>query len=314
MGPRLKSYVAVLAGQYHLSVRKTQSLLKDMFDTHFSTGLISEAQSRVSSMLTPTHQALHQHIKQSHLVHADETTHQRNLEQHTRWFWLGATDKAVFQTVRYSRDQQSAQFLLGQNPLTVTVTDQCGSYHWLPPERHQFCWAHIQRNFQKIADYSGGGLTAQIGQRLVLICQSVFRTQHRFEQGYLNDKRWRRRMLRLRAYLHYWLKKGEQVPVKRYAGRCKYALKYEIGLWVFLNYRGIPLTNNEAERCIRGSVIMRKICYGTSSDSGDKFRSRVLSIIETCKKHKLSPFDVISEIATAVTAKRPYPDVFDLAT
>lgn len=76
-----------------------------MFDTHFSTGLISEAQSRVSSMLTPTHQALHQCIKQSHLVHADETTHQRNLEQHTCWFWFGATEKAVFQTVRYSRNQ-----------------------------------------------------------------------------------------------------------------------------------------------------------------------------------------------------------------
>ena len=52
---------------------------------------------------------------------------------------------------------------------------------------------------------------------------------------------------------------------------------------MFLQYPGTPLTNNEAERCIRGSVILRKICFGTSSDRGDKFRSRVLSVIETCK-------------------------------
>jgi len=33
-------------------------------------------------------------------------------------------------------------------------------------------------------------------------------------------------------------------------------------LWVFLQYRGTPLTNNEAERCLRGSVIMRKFATG----------------------------------------------------
>ncbi|EDQ01621.1 transposase [Shewanella benthica KT99] len=52
MGPRLLSYVAVLSGLYHLSVRKIQRLLQDQYGTHFSTGLISEAQGRVSSMLT----------------------------------------------------------------------------------------------------------------------------------------------------------------------------------------------------------------------------------------------------------------------
>ncbi|EDQ01553.1 transposase [Shewanella benthica KT99] len=73
MGPRLLSYVAVLSGLYHLSVRKIQRLLQDQYGTHFSIGLISEAQGRVSSMLTPTHQALHQHIKKASLVHVDET-------------------------------------------------------------------------------------------------------------------------------------------------------------------------------------------------------------------------------------------------
>ncbi|WP_408646299.1 IS66 family transposase [Vibrio rumoiensis] len=43
------------------------------------------------------------------------------------------------------------------------------------------------------------------------------------------------------------------------------------------------LTNNEAERCIRGFVIQRKISFGTTSDAGDKFRSRIHTLIETCK-------------------------------
>ncbi|MBM7074566.1 transposase, partial [Shewanella sp. 202IG2-18] len=88
----------------------------------------------------------------------------------------------------------------------------------------------------------------------------------------------------------------------------------ETGLWVFVTHKGTPLTNNEAERCIRGTVIMRKNCFGTSSDRGDKFRSRVLSVIETCKKRGLSALEVISEIVTAVTQRKPYPDVFNLTS
>ena len=313
IGPRLLSYIAVLAGQYHLSVRKIQRLLKDQYQEHFSIGAISEAQGKISSMLTPTHQALHQHTKRAKLIHADETSHNRNGEQHTRWIWLSVTADAVYQSIRWGRDQGSAKHLLGDSPKAVVVTDQCASYNWLDEARHQFCWAHIERNLQKMADYSGGGLTAQLGKQLVLICKAVFRTHHRYEQNSLAETVWKRRMHRLRKTLRSLLLKGKCVPAKLYAGRCQFIMKHETSLWVFLEQQGVPLTNNEAERCIRGSVIMRKICYGTSSDRGEKFRSRLLSVVETCKKRRLSPLAVVSQIATAVVAKQPYPDVFNLA-
>ncbi|KEY58983.1 transposase IS66 family protein [Serratia sp. DD3] len=89
-------------------------------------------------------------------------------------------------------------------------------------------------------------------------------------------------------------------------------LKYETGLWVFLSHPGTPLTNNEAERCLRDTVIMGKISYGTQSDRGETFRSLMLLVVETCKKRRLSAFQVISDIVTAVLAKQPYPEVFNL--
>ena len=135
-----------------------------------------------------------------------------------------------------------------------------------------------------------------------------------FRSEQLVEPLWFRRMQRLRRSIRVLLTKGCEVPARRYAGRCQHILKYETGLWVFLQYRGTPLTNNEAERCIRGSVIMRKICLGTTSDKGEKFRSRVLSVIETCKKRSLSAIEVISTIATAVITGQAYPDVFNLAS
>ncbi|MFV8387720.1 IS66 family transposase, partial [Vibrio parahaemolyticus] len=110
----------------------------------------------------------------------------------------------------------------------------------------------------------------------------------------------------------HWLSKGTGVMVKRYRGRCKLLLKHRESLWVFLKKTSIPLTNNEAERCIRGFVIQRKISFGTTSDAGDKFRSRIHTLIETCKKRGLSAMSVLSEIITSVVEKKPYPNVFDL--
>lgn len=310
MGPRLMSYISVLAGAYHLSIKKTQRLLHDQFGITFSTGAISEAQGRISSMLTPIHQALKLHIQQATIIHADETPHQRNGEPKTRWCWLMTSSDAVFQNIRYFRDQYNAKHLLGKVTHAIVVTDQCPSYNWLDTTRHQFCLAHVQRNLQQMADYSGGGQTAHIGCLLVILLKLVFRTQHLYESGQLDEQIWLRRMLRLKHAINTMLKKGAEVPVCRYAGRCKHILKHEEGLWVFLNHPGTPLTNNEAERCIRGSVILRKICYGTSSERGDKFRSRVLSVIETCKKRNLSAIEVICTIVTAVITGQPYPDVF----
>lgn len=314
MGPRLLSYVVVLSGLYHLSVRKIQRLLQDQSGTHFSTGLISEAQGRVSSMLTPTHQALHQHIKQAPLIHIDETTHNRNGEEHTRWVWLMSSKDAVFQQVKYFRNKDAGKSILGEHTQAIVVSDQCPSYNWIEPELHQFCLAHVQRNLQQMADYSGEGLTASIGNRLVLLFKSVFLTQHRYESGEVDEIMCRRRMQRLRRSIKRWLEYGENMPASRYSGRCRHILKYEQGLWVSLNHPGTAWTNNEAERCLRGSVIMRKICYGTSSDRGEKFRSRLLSVVETCKKRKLSPITVLSKIITAVVGKCDYPDVFELTS
>ncbi|WP_332406005.1 IS66 family transposase, partial [Vibrio metschnikovii] len=312
IGPNLLSYIGVLAGQYHLSVRKIQSLLKEQLGTTFSVGAISEAQTKVASMLTPLHQAIKQALKKAPLIHADETSHHRNDEQSLRWCWLVASDDLVYEQILYSRSTSSAKKVIDENYTGIVVSDQCPSYNWIAADRHQLCWAHVKRNLQQMADYSGGGHTAYIGRHLCLLTNVLFHTRHRYEQGELDYSRYLRRMHRLQKSFDHWLSKGTGVMVKRYRGRCKLLLKHRESLWVFLKKTSIPLTNNEAERCIRGFVIQRKISFGTTSDAGDKFRSRIHTLIETCKKRGLSAMSVLSEIITSVVEKKPYPNVFDL--
>ncbi|MGR5261095.1 IS66 family transposase [Vibrio astriarenae] len=312
MGPNLLSYIAVLAGQYHLSIRKIRSLLKEQLGTTFSIGAISEAQTKVASMLTPLHQAIRDSIQTAPLVHVDETSHPRNGEEGLRWCWLVASEDLVYEKILFSRSAHSAKTMLGSNYEGLVVTDQCPSYNWLKPEKHQLCWSHVKRNLQQIADYSGGGYTVHVGQRLALIANMVFRTRHRLENKDIQHGQYLRRMHRLQKSFDHWLIKGREIVVQRYKGRCKKLESYRQSLWLFLTDLSIPLTNNEAERRIRGCVIQRKISFGTTSDAGDKFRGRMHSLVETCNKRGMSTLSVLTEIVRAVTLRQPYPNVFNL--
>lgn len=85
MGPNLLSYIALQSGQFHQSISQIQQQLKQHFGLRFSRGAISEAQGRVSAMLTPTHQAIKQQVQTASHLHADETRHQRGGERR----WMG---------------------------------------------------------------------------------------------------------------------------------------------------------------------------------------------------------------------------------
>ena len=55
MVPNLLAYIAVQAGQFHQSISKTQQQREQNFGLRFSRGAISQAQGRVSAMLTPAY-------------------------------------------------------------------------------------------------------------------------------------------------------------------------------------------------------------------------------------------------------------------
>lgn len=84
-------------------------------------------------------------------------------------------------------------------------------------------------------------------------------------------------------------------------------LKDDEMLWRFMDSRKIPLTNNEAERALRGYVLWRKGSYGVWSHRGEQFRQRILSLVETAKRLKRSPQEWICAVIKACIEKTDYP-------
>lgn len=106
----------------------------------------------------------------------------------------------------------------------------------------------------------------------MLMTLAVFRTRHRYEQDRLDRSDYRRRIDRLRRCFEKALKQGALLSFHQYAGRCRQLLKDQALLWTFLKADNIPLTNNEAERRLRGYVLWRKGSYGVGSHRGELFR------------------------------------------
>ena len=308
MGPRLLAWIGVLAGRYHLSIRQLQALLVESHGVQFSIGALSQAQGRVSTLLTRTHQALAAAVQGSARVHVDETSHQRAGE--ARWTWVAVGGDAACFRFLPSRARYCAQHLLGEQPPGVVISDGYGVYRWLPAEQHQLCWAHVVRLLREIAERPGDA--GRLGRRLLRLAQTVFRVRHRFERTELPEPRYLRRMQQLRRRLHAALSIGAQLPRSRYAGRCQHLLAHEARLWTFLRAPDIALTNNAAERALRGAVLWRKGSFGVWSHRGEQFRSRILSVVETCRMRGLSALAVVHRIAAAVLAREPYPDVFGI--
>ena len=308
MGPRLLAWIGMLAGRYHLSIRQLQALLAESHGVQFSLGALSQAQGRVSTLLTRTQQALAGAVQASARVHVDETSHQRAGE--ARWLWGAVGETAACFEFLPVRARYCAQHLLGEQPAGVAISDGYGVYRWLPAEQHQLCRAHVIQGLREIAERPGDA--GRLGRWLLRLAQTVFRMRHRFDRAKLAEPRYLRRMQQLRRRLQAALSLGAQLPWSRYAGRCQHLLAHEARLWTFLRAHDIPLTNNAAERALRGAVLWRKGSFGGWSHRGEPFRSRILSVVETCRMRGLSAMAVVHRIVAAVLTREPYPDVFGI--
>jgi transposase len=171
LGPKALALVGTLASQFHLTQRKVQSVLENIMGMRFSLGTISQAHGLVAQGLATPVRQLQIQLQQAPVCHADETRHQSH--SHTLWSWVQATDWGVKFTIDPSHGQNTAKAVLGQNPDVILVSDRYAGYNHHPVHQRQVCWAHLLRDFERIALRQGRA--GQVGKRLGVYGHLLFR-------------------------------------------------------------------------------------------------------------------------------------------
>ncbi len=276
-GPRLRAILSVLAGAYRLGKRPIRQLASDLLGLSISTGMISRLERRAAAELEAPVEELREHVRRASPARVDETSWRQGRGK--AWPWAAVAKRATVFAVARSRGADVARGMLGADAREVVISDRFKGYAWI--KRRQFCWAHLDRDFQAMIDR--GGEPAGVGRRLLRNSERLFGWWHRVRDGTMARSTLRSYVDTMRFSFRADLRRGLACGCARTAGTCRELLAGETHLWTFVRVGGIEPTNNHAERALRHGVIYRKLSGGTDSETGSRFVERMLSVVATCR-------------------------------
>jgi hypothetical protein len=324
-GARFAAVVGLLGGKYRQSDRQTQEMLEDFFQVEVALGTVNNLRQEVSEALAkPVEEATEFAQKQS-AANMDETGWRqgncdgKNPTQRKAWLWVLVTSWVTVFQIHLSRGQASAKGLLGEFA-GYLITDRWTGYSWWPLDRRQLCWAHLIREFQKIADREGE--SKKVGEGLLAQAHKLFELWHRVRDGTLTREGFAAAVVKIRAAVQkclsegasYKAAKGDHSARARTSRTCRKLLKVEQAFWLFVRVEGIEPTNNAAERALRPAVIWRRISLGTQSLLGSQFVARMLTVTQTLRSQQRPVLEFLTMACEAARFGKTAPSLLpDLA-
>jgi transposase len=283
-------------------------------------------------VLDPIFKRLEAHVLAAERLHGDDTTvpvlAKGKTDTARSWVYVRddrpfggpAPPAAVFY---YSRDRR------GEHPQShlasyagILQADAYGGYGKLydpgrspGPVIEAACWSHARRNFFVLADLAQNAQRKAQGKTLAAISPLALEAVRRIDalfniertiNGISADQRKAARQQHstpLVAGLEAWMR-DERAKFSRHAEVAK-AMDYMLKRWDafvrFLDDGRICLSNNAAERALRGVALGRKSWLFAGSDQGGKRAAIMYSLIVTAKLNDIDPqawlADVLARIA-----------------
>jgi transposase len=304
-GPRLMSLIALLTGVYHLSRRKTVTLLSDMHGVRLSLGAVSAVEDRVSEAVEPAVQEAWSKVGNAPVKHTDGTG----------WLqagvalsvWTIATVMVTVFKIVVDSSKATLEPLFGRL-YGILVSDRATALNFWAMERRQVCWAHILRRFVSFSERDGPA--GVLGRQLLDYTGLVFEYWHAYKGGTLPRETFVAWMRPVRQGLEEVLERAVAADIKRLSGSCKNLLEHRRALWTFVDHEGVEPTNNHAERELRAFVLWRKRSFGSQSERGNRFAERLMTVVHTARKQKCDVLGLLTACCEAARNGTPSPSLF----
>ena len=304
-----------------------------------SLSKLADQVGAVTALLTPLKALIEAHVHAATRLHGDDTTVPLLARGGTKtarlWTYLrddrpfgGAAPPAV--VFRFSRDRG------GEHPTThlkgwqgILQADAYAGYNPLydpgrqpGPVAPALCWSHARRKFFELADIETNvrkGKSAKDISPIALEAVRRIDTLFEIERGINGQPPEARLEVReqlsapLVADLERWLR-GERAQLSKHAKVAK-AIDYLLSPnhWPsftrFLDDGRICLTNNAAERALRGVALGRKSWLFAGSERGGQRAATMYTMIGTAKLNGIDPqawlADVIARISDMPMSRLP---------
>jgi transposase len=306
--PRVHAAIAWLGTVHKVSKRGAADIMKNLFGLDISTGAICLAAERVSEACAPVVETIKGYTRQALALNIDETGWKCKGKR--RYLWGFVAPLASIFIITASRGSKVLTEVLGEAFAgTITSDDHSAYRKYHKGRRRQLCWAHIIRKLKSLKQNRGSPDAYLFAKNMLAEVGRIFTIWHAFPgSGCSRKELWlatvleRGRMKRLcRRYLD---SKDAQVRT-----RAKSLLDNWEFLFTFLALEGVEPTNNAAERALRPFVQMRKLCFGSQSEWGERYAERLFTVTQTCRMQAVNPFHFLSELMAATFKDQPAPSL-----
>jgi transposase len=316
-GPSLLAMILYAKfGQHQPLNRQSDTYRREGIDIDTST--MADWVGSGAAVTMPLYELIRRHVLAATRIHGDDTTVPVLAKGRTttgrlwtyvrddRPFGGPAPPAAVF---FYSRDrggEHPSRHLAGyagilQADAYAGFNDLYGADRKPGPITEAACWAHGRRKFFVLADVAKAPLAIEAVRRI----DDLFAIEREIN-GRTADERLAARQSHaepLVAELECWMR-AERARLSRHADVAK-AMHYMLKRWTafarFLNDGQICLSNNAAERALRGIAIGRKSWLFAGSDRGGERAAVLCTLIMTAKLNDVDPqawlADVLRRIA-----------------
>jgi len=286
---RLMGQIAMLREQLRLPLGRIQEYLQTLHGLHLSRGELVAILQTVATRAEAAAGAIRAAVRQSPVVHADETGWREGGQN--RYAWSFSTPWLRYFLVG-SRRGEMVDAVLGGDCQAVLVTDFYAAYdHY--PGLQQRCWVHLLRDIHTLREQHPQDAGVQTwAKRVVALYHAAKATAKTGPPANLSagqERIWRRQQRRayeqaLAGICQPFWGKDAGVPQRVL---CQRIQRYLPALFTFLADPRVPADNNAAERSVRPVVIRRKISGGTRSAAGTLARTTLWTLTDTWQlQHK----------------------------
>lgn len=327
-GPKLLAMILFEKfGQHQPLNRQSERYRREGIDLSVST--LADQVGACAMVLQPLHALIEAHVLAAERLHGDDTNvpilakgktisgHIWTYVRDDRPFGSRAPPAALYYASRDRRGEHPIRHL--RDFAGILQADAYDGYNELyRPTRSPgavtsaLCWAHARRQFFELADIAANARRGRDAAEISPIALEAVRridTLFDIERRINGQTADQRRLVRqqhsapLLAGLEAWLR--EELPrLSRSASVIKpirYLLNHWSGLSRFVEDGRICLTNNAAERALRGFALGRKAWLFAGSERGADRAAVMATLIMTAKLNDIDPqawlADVLARIA-----------------
>ena len=295
LGPRVLAVSTDLKERLGVPYRKVVQVLGLCFDLKVSAGALARAAQRITKRCEPSYDGLVIYVRQSAVVHADETSWYIVNTPDKPWLWVFATPEgATVYIIRPSRGADVPRAILGETFGGKLVVDGWVVYGSLGYPLAQ-CNAHLLARCAKLLGVQCGE-AAEFPQQVKELLQAAMALgrSRPFVVEVFGERFWERAVRDLERRLDALLK-PEPADLENLRFR-DHLWVHQQELLVFLHDPAVAPTNNLGEREIRPAVVMRKISAGNRTEAGAHAHEVLGSLTRTAERGGVRFPDLLPEI------------------